>query len=237
MREIPRIYADLERDLGVQQVHSFLRMGQWIGGDRDGNPNVGADTLVQALRRQSEVALRHYLTEVHLLGGDVVAVGAPGGRIAQMQALAAELARHQRDRLDEPYRRALTGIYARLAATLQAPAAARLRATPRRYKTPTPTPEGSAQLRTIDASWQAHHGAALATERLHPLFRAVEVFGFDLATVICAKAPTSTSGARGGGASAGRGRTSHPRLRHAGRGREMRCAHVRLFARRTPLCA
>src|SRR4029453_182558 len=67
LREIPKIYADLERELGQQPVASFLRMGQWIGGDRDGNPNVSAQTLEYALRRQAEVALRHYLTEVHFL--------------------------------------------------------------------------------------------------------------------------------------------------------------------------
>ena len=70
LREIPRLYADLERELGQQPVHSFLRMGQWIGGDRDGNPNVNAQTLVHALRRQAEVALRHHLTELHLLGSE-----------------------------------------------------------------------------------------------------------------------------------------------------------------------
>ena len=42
LREIPKIYADLERELGHHPVASFLRMGQWIGGDRDGNPNVSA---------------------------------------------------------------------------------------------------------------------------------------------------------------------------------------------------
>jgi phosphoenolpyruvate carboxylase len=42
LREIPKLYADLERELGQHPVHSFLRMGQWIGGDRDGNPNVSA---------------------------------------------------------------------------------------------------------------------------------------------------------------------------------------------------
>jgi len=59
LREIPKIYADLEHLLSGHPVHSFLRMGQWIGGDRDGNPNVSAQTLEYALRRQSEVALRH----------------------------------------------------------------------------------------------------------------------------------------------------------------------------------
>ena len=71
LREIPKLYANLERELGNQPVHSFLRMGQWIGGDRDGNPNVSADTLNYALGRQAEVALRHYLTEVHFLGGEL----------------------------------------------------------------------------------------------------------------------------------------------------------------------
>ncbi|WP_237200034.1 phosphoenolpyruvate carboxylase, partial [Rothia nasimurium] len=71
LREIPKLYEDLERALGSHPVASFLRMGQWIGGDRDGNPNVSADTLSLALRRQAEVALRHYLTEVHYLGGEL----------------------------------------------------------------------------------------------------------------------------------------------------------------------
>jgi phosphoenolpyruvate carboxylase len=71
LREIPKLYANLERELGMLPIHSFLRMGQWIGGDRDGNPNVSAETLNYALARQAEVALRHYLTEVHFLGGEL----------------------------------------------------------------------------------------------------------------------------------------------------------------------
>ena len=184
LREIPRIYADLERELGVQQVHSFLRMGQWIGGDRDGNPNVGADTLEQALRRQSEVALRHYLTEVHLLGGELSLSARLVNVSPEMLALAASSPDTNEHRQDEPYRLALTGIYARLAATLQALSggeAARHAVAPQNaYANPA---DFLAQLRTIDASLQAHHGAALALERLHPLIRAVEVFGFHLATV------------------------------------------------------
>ena len=88
LREIPKIYADLERELGQHPVASFLRMGQWIGGDRDGNPNVSAQTLEYALRRQCEVALRHYLTEVHYLGGELSLSAMLVGVTPPMQALA-----------------------------------------------------------------------------------------------------------------------------------------------------
>src|SRR5688500_6085184 len=70
LHQIPKIYADLERELGQHPVASFLRMGQWIGGDRDGNPNVSAQTLEYALRPQCEAALRHYITVVHYLCGE-----------------------------------------------------------------------------------------------------------------------------------------------------------------------
>src|SRR5690554_4439574 len=88
LTEIPRLYADLEEWLGKQPVHPFLKMGQWIGGDRDGNPNVNADTLREALRRQSEMVLRHHLTSLHLLGAELSmsALLVPVG--PDMQALA-----------------------------------------------------------------------------------------------------------------------------------------------------
>jgi phosphoenolpyruvate carboxylase len=60
LREIPKLYADIEERVGPIEP-AFFRMGNWIGGDRDGNPNVTAATLKQALSRQCEVALRHYL--------------------------------------------------------------------------------------------------------------------------------------------------------------------------------
>ena len=119
LREIPKIYAELERELGGQSVASFLRMGQWIGGDRDGNPNVTAETLAYALRRQADVALRHYLTEVHYLGGELSLSAMLIDVSPAMQALAESSPDTNEHRQDEPYRRALTGIYARLAATLR----------------------------------------------------------------------------------------------------------------------
>ncbi|RYF44277.1 MAG: phosphoenolpyruvate carboxylase [Comamonadaceae bacterium] len=184
LREIPKLYADLERALGSQPVHSFLRMGQWIGGDRDGNPNVSADTLDYALRRQSEIALRHYLTEVHYLGGELSLSAMLVDFTPEMRALAERSPDINEHRLDEPYRRALTGVYARLAATLKdltGREAARHAVAPQNAYLA--AEDFLADLRIIDASLRANHGAALVAQRLHPLIRAVEVFGFHLATV------------------------------------------------------
>ncbi len=184
LREIPKLYANLERELGSHAVHSFLRMGQWIGGDRDGNPNVSADTLNYALARQAEVALRHYLTEVHLLGGELSLSAMLVDVSPAMRSLAESSPDTNEHRQDEPYRRALTGVYARLAATLKGLSggdAARHAVAP---QNPYAISEDFlADLRTIAASLRANHGEALIAQRLHPLIRAVDVFGFHLATV------------------------------------------------------
>jgi phosphoenolpyruvate carboxylase len=184
LREIPKLYANLEQLLGHQPVHSFLRMGQWIGGDRDGNPNVSAQTLEYALRRQAEVALRHYLTEVHYLGGELSVSAMLTDCTPDMQALAESSPDRNVHRMDEPYRRALTGVYARLAATLQTltgTEAARHAVAPQNaYRL---SQEFATELRTIESSLKANHGGALVAQRLQPLIRAVDVFGFHLATV------------------------------------------------------
>ena len=184
LREIPKLYAELEAALPGQPIASFLRMGQWIGGDRDGNPNVTAQTLEHALTRQSDMALRHYLTEVHYLGGELSLSAMLVPFEAEMQALAAQSPDTNEHRQDEPYRRALTGMYARLAATLKnltGGDAARHAVAPQNPYAH--AEEFLADLRTIEASLCRHHAEALAAQRLHPLIRAVEVFGFHLATV------------------------------------------------------
>ncbi|MDA7415158.1 phosphoenolpyruvate carboxylase [Xenophilus arseniciresistens] len=184
LREIPRVYAALEKALGQQEIAPFLRMGQWIGGDRDGNPNVTAQTLDYALRRQCELALRHYLTEVHFLGGELSLSASLVDVSPEMQALADASPDPSEHRHDEPYRRALTGVYARLAASLMeltGGVAARHAVAPQN-----PYPDAQtflADLRVIEESLREKHGAALVDQRLRPLIRAVEVFGFHLATV------------------------------------------------------
>ena len=184
LQEIPKLYAELEVALGTDAVAPFFRMGQWIGGDRDGNPNVGADSLSFALKRQCDMVLRHYLTEVHLLGGEL----SMSTRLAQispaLQALAEASPDRNEHRLDEPYRRVLAGMYARLAATLKnltGGDAARHALPPQNpYAGPQ---ELKADLDTIHDSLLGHGGALSAQGRLQALRRAVSVFGFHLATV------------------------------------------------------
>ena len=185
LHEIPKIYTQLEQELGQKlPAHSFLRMGQWIGGDRDGNPFVTAESLELALSRQADVALRHYLREVHWLGGELSLSGNLVEVTPEMRALADASPDANVHRSDEPYRRALTGIYARLAATLKqltgGDAARHAVAPQNAYAT---AHEFLADLQIIDDSLSAYHGDMLAPQRLHPLMRAVQVFGFHLATV------------------------------------------------------
>ena len=184
LRQIPKLYAELEAHLPGERLNSFLRMGHWIGGDRDGNPNVGADTLRQAMKRQSEVALRHYLTELHELGAELSISMRLSGVSPDMQALAERSPDQNPHRLDEPYRRALTGMYARLAATLHALTGTEALRHAVAPQDPYLAPEALlADLRVIEASLRSHHGEALIPLRLAPLMRAVQVFGFHLATL------------------------------------------------------
>jgi len=184
LRQIPRMYQEIEEALPGHDVGSFFRMGHWIGGDRDGNPNVTAPTLRMALSRQCETALRHYLTEVHALGADLSISAMLAPVSPAMQALAERSPDQNAHRMDEPYRRALIGVYARLAATLQeltGTEALRHAVSPQNpYANPE---EFLADLLVIEASLKGHHAGALVGPRLAPLMRAVQVFGFHLATV------------------------------------------------------
>jgi phosphoenolpyruvate carboxylase len=162
----------------------FLHMGSWIGGDRDGNPNVDAGTLEQALLRQCAHALRHYLHEVHALGAEVSIAQTLIRVTPELAALAQSSKDPSIHRQDEPYRRAFIHVYARLAATGIALTGRKL-ALRQVYEAP---PYESAQafrqeLQTIADSLNAHHGGPIVGLRLAHLIQAVEIFGFHLATV------------------------------------------------------
>jgi phosphoenolpyruvate carboxylase len=175
---LPSLYARWERALG-QRPPSFVRLGSWIGGDRDGNPFVNAASLKLALAKASEAVLSHYLEEVHALGAEL----SISTELAEVTPAVAELAERSGDaspaRSDEPYRRALSGVYARLAATYASVAE---RAPPR----PSPlAAEAYLDPAAFAADLTAIH-EALGCEgggRLSRLIRSVETFGFHLATL------------------------------------------------------
>ncbi len=181
LTELPKLYEEIDEHLG-RTAPPFFRMGNWIGGDRDGNPNVTAETLELAVRRHAETVLRFYLGELLALKSELSMSRVLIGATASLEALADRSGDTNPHREDQPYRRAIIGIHARVAQTLrtltgQEP---RIRAVPgEAYGAPQ---ELLADLRTIEHSLRSRHGGALVAIRLGPLIRAVEVFGFHLAT-------------------------------------------------------
>ncbi|VVE47883.1 phosphoenolpyruvate carboxylase [Pandoraea anhela] len=191
LSEIPALYDDVAAELhdAVPSVRSeglgrFLQMGSWIGGDRDGNPNVTAQTLQLAITRQATEIFAHYLEEVHLLGAELSVSQLLAGASDALLTLARRSPDDSPHRTDEPYRRALIGVYARLAAT----AREWVGHVPHRGAVGNASPyldasEFISDLNTVVASLMAHHGSALVSQRLGPLVRAAEVFGFHLASI------------------------------------------------------
>ncbi|MGE0114154.1 MAG: phosphoenolpyruvate carboxylase [Steroidobacteraceae bacterium] len=181
---LPALYARWERLLG-HRPKSFLRPGSWIGGDRDGNPNVTAESLHLALNRASQTVLADYLAQLHALGAEL----SISNELAEVTEAVSGLAAHSGDanpaRSDEPYRRAITGVYARLAATYKnlighaPPRPAAVTAEP--YPDPASL---RADLVEIAHSLAISSKGSLATGgALGRLIRAVETFGFHLATL------------------------------------------------------
>ncbi|MGN6580069.1 MAG: phosphoenolpyruvate carboxylase [Bordetella sp.] len=190
---IPRLYADLDKLLRPSAKHfdpppppmePFLRMGSWIGGDRDGNPNVDAGTLDRALRRQATVLMEHYLQEIHALGAELSISSLLAGVSPELQAQSDASGDDSQHRQDEPYRRTLVHVYARLAATafkLTGETLAQRRtydAAP--YADPA---EFARDLAAVAESLAGNQGGPIARLRLAGLQQAVAVFGFHLATV------------------------------------------------------
>ncbi|MES2986501.1 MAG: phosphoenolpyruvate carboxylase [Pseudomonadota bacterium] len=181
---MPALYARWDRALGAR-APSFLRAGSWIGGDRDGNPFVTAESMRLALVKSAEAVLGYYLGAVHALGAEL-SISTEHVTVSEaLLALADASGDNARSRSDEPYRRALFGIYARLSATHQAlvgkpaPRPAPHAALP--YAAPS---EFREELVTVAHALAGEEPGPLATGgALGRLIRAVETFGFHLATL------------------------------------------------------
>jgi phosphoenolpyruvate carboxylase len=195
LEQIPALYHDIEDVLAEHgrptRLPVFLEMGSWIGGDRDGNPNVTAETLETAMARQSTVIFEHYLEHVHELGAELSVSELLAGSSEALKALADASPDQSAHRVDEPYRRALIGIYARLAASARvrlgedvvAVRSAGRGTTPNRATPYNDAAEFTHDLRVLTDSLAGNHGGPMSMLRLAPLVRASEVFGFHLASI------------------------------------------------------
>jgi len=191
LRELPQLYAGLEDllaskdDLFQQrELPSFMKMGSWIGGDRDGNPFVTASILEKTLAMQATRAFKFYLEELHTLGSQLSMATLLVKVSDELLVLAQRSPDHSPHRADEPYRLAISGMYARLAATYHQ----LLGLLPTIPPSGEAAPYGDAQelvadLDIVHRSLMANGSAAITRGRLRHLRRAMRVFGFYLAPV------------------------------------------------------
>jgi phosphoenolpyruvate carboxylase len=181
---LPKLCARWEKALGTRPP-GFVKLGSWIGGDRDGNPFVDAATLEYAIRRSGGTVIRHYLEAIHSLGAEISISSLMSATPKAVLDLAERSGDMAPSRADEPYRRALSGIYARLCATHLAligdapPRAASLEA--HAYIAPE---ELRADLVILVGGLSSGGNGALSSGgALGRLIRSVEIFGFHLATL------------------------------------------------------
>lgn len=182
---IPSVNADVRAALQARWPDNglleapILRPGSWIGGDRDGNPNVTADVVRLATTGAAYTAFAHYFAEIASLEEEL-------SMSARLVAVSDELvvladACDEPARADEPYRRAMRVIHGRLTSTareiLDDQPEHELELGLERYATPD---ELLADLDVVDASLRGHGSAVLADDRLARLREAVRTFGFHL---------------------------------------------------------
>jgi phosphoenolpyruvate carboxylase len=188
LSEIPKIYAGLERQLEARfdrdiKVPSLLRVGSWIGGDRDGNPFVTHDVMSDAVRQHSALAFEHYLNETYVLGRRLSLTDRVVEITPELRRLSDASPDKDSAREDEPYRRALNLVYSRLSSTARQLGHELTHLPPldpnaQPYAAPQ---EFIADLDVLIDSLFRHGAVYLARGRLANLRRAAEVFGFYLA--------------------------------------------------------
>src|SRR5450432_530672 len=189
LHEVPRLHCVLEDrlndgdEVAQGELASFLRMGSWIGGDRDGNPFVTAEVMRGTLRLQSSRVLRFYLEELHVLGGELSLAAHLADVSKDLRALAERSPDSSPHRSGELYRLAVSGVYARLTAT-----ALKLDVETIRQPVGAAAPYDSvkelkADLDVLHRSLVSNNSGVIARGRLRHLRRAVDCFGFHLANL------------------------------------------------------
>jgi phosphoenolpyruvate carboxylase len=183
-RTIPVLYRELEAAIAEfypgeeVTVPPLLTFGSWMGGDRDGNPNVTPAATVAALDAMRNACLRFLEGRIGELAGRLSLSSRLTGVPPELDALEAAAAERfpdlavelERRHPQEPYRRAVTLVRARVQATREDE--------PGGYAGPD---ELLADLRTTERALQGPHGGFVAAGDLRDVIRQVEVFGFHFA--------------------------------------------------------
>jgi phosphoenolpyruvate carboxylase len=183
---IPELDADLT-DVALHRLGAdvdnptAVAMGSWIGGDRDGNPFVTASVLRLAVESQAAVALGQHLASLVGLSRELSMSARLVTPTEALMALAESSDDDSPFRADEPYRRALRGMHARLWATAAIVLDDVPGPEPHASLEPYPDPGALvADLETVAASLRTHGGGPLADHKVEPVRRSVAIFGFHL---------------------------------------------------------
>ncbi len=198
-RVLPAFIESLQVALGADAGSlpaAPLRFGSWVGGDMDGNPNVGADTMTAALDSQRALLIAAYRRDLAHLSSllsqstELVAVDPTiHTLIADYSARLPRTAERLKARhATMPYRQLLALMAARLAATLK-PVDGDSNAQSGNAADPTPRvgyrgpEEFRADLQRIHESLVAHRGAHAGAFSVQRVLRRIDAFGFHLATL------------------------------------------------------
>lgn len=189
---IPSLQGDLEAQLSRRvndsagsrreiDASAVIKMGSWIGGDRDGNPFVTAEVLEEAVNANVTAALREHLRAVYTLSRQLSMSQRLITPTPDLIALAERSGDDSPFRADEPYRRALNGMYARLWAyasdVTPDPAAPPPKFAEAAYAS---LDELSADLDIVADSLRSHGADLLAASLVDPARRSVRTFGAHL---------------------------------------------------------
>ncbi len=183
---IVNLHEDLRRGIGerwgITDMPTVLKMGSWIGGDRDGNPFVTASVVREAIDRHVRLALRHHLTGLDRLSFSLSMSDRLVTPTEALSALADRSGDTSAFRQDEPYRQALRGMRDRLIATARHHLGTAYDGPPP-YTSQPPyerPDELVTDLEIVRVSLSSHGAGLLAATRVMPVLRAVEIFGFHL---------------------------------------------------------
>lgn len=180
---LPKLYRGMERDFQTAYpnvtVPDILKIGGWIGGDRDGNPFVTAETLRHAFTRHADAVFRYYRGELDELYRELPLSTRRVKVNDDVMALSDESPDEEIARLEEPYRRAVAYIMARVMGKARSIGLGM----GCKFGFMQPYPDAQAfiaDLKKLQKSLRDNGSALMADARLADIIRTVSVCGFNM---------------------------------------------------------